>query len=111
MLIASRVPVPYEEDDRDPTIWFLDHSYLENMFRMFKKVNGAITDLPDATNVLVIPCQRQQVAYRPGAAREHIVGWYSTGPRLREADLDITDLMANYCETPLLVICEVQASP
>ncbi len=34
-------PVPYEEDDRDPTIWFLDHSYLENMFRMFKKVNGA----------------------------------------------------------------------
>lgn len=32
--------VPYEEDDRDPTIWFLDHSYLENMFRMFKKVNG-----------------------------------------------------------------------
>ena len=38
------------------------------------------------------------------------MGWYSTGPRLREADLDITDLMANYCETPLLVICEVQAS-
>ena len=38
------------------------------------------------------------------------MGWYSTGPRLREADLDITDLMANYCKTPLLVICEVQAS-
>jgi hypothetical protein len=32
--------VPFEEDDKDPTIWFLDHSYLENMFRMFKKVNG-----------------------------------------------------------------------
>ena len=32
--------MPFEEDDKDPTIWFLDHSYLENMFRMFKKVNG-----------------------------------------------------------------------
>lgn len=32
--------VPFEEDERDPSIWFMDHSYLENMFRMFKKVNG-----------------------------------------------------------------------
>ena len=38
------------------------------------------------------------------------MGWYSTGPRLREADLDITDLMSNYCDMPLLVICEVQVS-
>ena len=39
-----------------------------------------------------------------------MVGWYSTGPRLREADLDITDLMSNYCDMPLLVICEVKVS-
>jgi hypothetical protein len=32
--------VPFEEDDKDASIWFLDHSYLENMFKMFKKVNG-----------------------------------------------------------------------
>lgn len=38
------------------------------------------------------------------------MGWYSTGPRLREADLDITDLLSNYCDTPLLVICEVQVT-
>ena len=37
-----------------------------------------------------------------------MVGWYSTGQRLREADIDITDLLSNYCDTPLLVICEVQ---
>lgn len=43
-----------------------------------------------------------------GTARERVIGWYSTGPRLREADLDITELMTNYCDTPLLVICEVQ---
>jgi hypothetical protein len=34
--------VPFEEDDKDPSIWFLDHSYLEVMFRMFKKVNGEL---------------------------------------------------------------------
>ncbi|KAL4458424.1 hypothetical protein ABPG75_013289 [Micractinium tetrahymenae] len=72
--------VPFEEDDKDPSIWFLDHSYLENMFRMFKKVN----------------------------ARERVIGWYHTGPRLREADIDIHQLIARYCDNPLLVICEVQ---
>ena len=44
------------------------------------------------------------------AAREKIVGWYSTGPRLREADLSITDLMTGFADTPLLVICEVEVS-
>lgn len=42
------------------------------------------------------------------AARENIVGWYSTGPRLREADLDIHALISNYCADPVFVICEVQ---
>jgi 26S proteasome regulatory subunit N8 len=42
------------------------------------------------------------------AAREHVVGWYSTGPRLREADLAIHQLMSNYVTTPVLVICEVE---
>lgn len=78
--VTNSFAVPFEEDDQDPSIWFLDHSYLENMFHMFKKVN----------------------------ARERVVGWYSTGPRLREADIDINQLIANYCETPVLVICEVE---
>lgn len=33
-------PVPFDEDDRDDSVWFLDHDYLENMYGMFKKVNG-----------------------------------------------------------------------
>ena len=37
-----------------------------------------------------------------------MIGWYHTGPRLREADIDIHALMARYCDNPLLVICEVQ---
>ena len=28
------------EDDKDKSVWFLDHDYLENMYGMFKKVNG-----------------------------------------------------------------------
>lgn len=39
-------PVPFDEDDKDDTVWFLDHDYLENMYGMFKKVNGEFSDSP-----------------------------------------------------------------
>jgi len=32
--------VPFEEDDKDASIWFLDHNYHETMFEMFKRING-----------------------------------------------------------------------
>jgi hypothetical protein len=32
--------VPFEEDEKDPSIWFLDHNYHETMFDMFKRING-----------------------------------------------------------------------
>ena len=41
LISLTAAAVPFEEDERDPSIWFLDHSYLENMAAMFKKVNGA----------------------------------------------------------------------
>lgn len=78
--VLGVILVPFEDDAKDPSIWFLDHSYLENIFRMFKKVN----------------------------AKERVVGWYSTGPRIREADLDINELISRFCDDPVLVICEVQ---
>jgi 26S proteasome regulatory subunit N8 len=34
------LPVPFDEDEKDKSVWFLDHDYLENMYAMFKKVNG-----------------------------------------------------------------------
>lgn len=43
--------VPFEEDDRDTKIWFLDHSYLEQMYRMFKKVNGVPPSLVGCASV------------------------------------------------------------
>lgn len=36
----SYFSVPFDEDEKDKSVWFLDHDYLENMYGMFKKVNG-----------------------------------------------------------------------
>lgn len=72
-------PVPFEEDERNQKIWFLDHNYHENMFAMFKKVT----------------------------AREGVVGWYSTGPKLRENDLEIHEVIRRYTPNPVLVIIDV----
>lgn len=34
------VVVPFEEDPKSPTVWFMDHDYLVNMYHMFRKVSG-----------------------------------------------------------------------
>lgn len=72
--------VPFEEDDKDPSVWFLDHNYVESMNDMFKKVN----------------------------AREKLIGWYHSGPKLRASDLEINELFKRYSPNPLLVIIDVQ---
>src|SRR5271168_771386 len=74
------VAVPFEEDDKDPSVWFLDHNYVESMNDMFKKVN----------------------------AREKLIGWYHSGPKLRASDLEINELFKRYTPNPLLVIIDVQ---
>ena len=74
------LPVPFEEDGTDPSVWFLDHNYVESMNDMFKKVN----------------------------AREKLIGWYHSGPKLRASDLEINELFKRYTPNPLLVIIDVQ---
>ena len=54
MDISNSFALPFDEDEKDREVWYLDHEYLEQMYAMFKKVN----------------------------ARERIVGWYHTGPKL-----------------------------
>merc|ERR1712110_900478 len=78
--VTSSYAVPFEEDERDPSIWFLDHSFHEAMFAMFKKVN----------------------------ARERLVGWYSTGPKIRPGDLQIDQLVRRYTSHPVMVIIDVK---
>ena len=76
--IANSFAVPFDEDDKDRDVWFLDHEYLECMYHMFKKVN----------------------------AKERIVGWYHTGPKLHQNDILINDLIRKYCQQSVLVIID-----
>ena len=36
--ITNAFAVPFEEDSRESSIWYLDHNYLEDMYAMFRKV-------------------------------------------------------------------------
>lgn len=74
------ITVPFDEDDKDKSVWFLDHDYLENMYSMFKKVN----------------------------AREKVVGWYHTGPKLHQNDVAINELIRRYCPNSVLVIIDAK---
>ncbi|EFE44118.1 hypothetical protein TRV_01078 [Trichophyton verrucosum HKI 0517] len=78
--VSNSFAVPFEEDDKDPSVWFLDHNFVESMNDMFKKIN----------------------------AREKLIGWYHSGPKLRASDLEINELFKRYNPNPLLVIIDVQ---
>lgn len=36
--VSNVYAVPFEEDPKDPKVWYMDHIYHETMFSMFKKV-------------------------------------------------------------------------
>ena len=38
--VANSFGIPFEEDENDSKMWFLDHNYIDGMYEMFKKVNG-----------------------------------------------------------------------
>lgn len=59
--VSDYLIVPFEEDDKDSSIWFLDHNYLENMFSMFKKINGIDNVLVD-TNAYCYGVQPKSVS-------------------------------------------------
>ena len=48
------VSVPFDEDEKDRAVWFLDHDYMESMYSMFKKVNGRSTPVACQSNRRVI---------------------------------------------------------
>jgi len=78
--VTNSFAVPFEEDENDHNIWFLDHNFHEQMYAMFKKVN----------------------------ASENVVGWYSTGPKLRQNDHEIHQLLKRYTTNPVMVIIDVK---
>lgn len=63
--ISNSFAVPFEEDLNNPSVWFLDHNFLYTMYWMFKKVNS----------------------------NEEIVGFYSSGPKVKENDLKVCSVL------------------
>lgn len=41
-------------------------------------------------------------------AKEKLIGWYHSGPKLRASDLKINELFKRYTPNPLLIIIDVQ---
>ena len=78
--ITNCYALPFEEDPKDKKVWYVDHVYSEQMFEMFQKINK----------------------------REKIVGWYSSGPKIRPHDIEINEVFRKYCEKPVFVIIDVQ---
>ncbi|KAF8231129.1 Mov34-domain-containing protein [Tricholoma matsutake] len=78
--VANSFGIPFEEDEKDPKTWFLDHNYIGAMYDMFFKVN----------------------------ARERMIGWYHTGPKLRASDQEINELFKQFIARPVMVIVDVR---
>ncbi|EDV26030.1 uncharacterized protein TRIADDRAFT_23419 [Trichoplax adhaerens] len=78
--VSNSFAVPFEEEEKNPDIWYLDHDYLENMYAMFKKVN----------------------------AREKVVGWYHTGPKIHSNDISVNEVLKRFVANPVLVIIDAQ---
>ncbi|GMM32438.1 proteasome regulatory particle lid subunit [Martiniozyma asiatica (nom. inval.)] len=80
--VTNSFAIPFEEDPTNENIWFLDHNYIENMMEMFKKIN----------------------------AKEKLIGWYHTGPKVCKNDLKINELFKKFTTRPLLVVVDVNGS-
>jgi 26S proteasome regulatory subunit N8 len=78
--ISNSFAIPFEEDEKNPGVWFLDHNYIESMYEMFKKIN----------------------------AKEKLIGWYHSGPKLRPSDLKINDVFKKYTTDPTLLVVDVK---
>lgn len=78
--VTNCYAVPFEEDTKDKKVWFVDHIYNEIMFEMHQKIN----------------------------CKEIIVGWYSSGPRIRPHDIEINDVFRKYTTHPIFCIIDVQ---
>ena len=80
--IASSFAVPFEEDPKHPNVFFLDHNYVETMLGLLRKVN----------------------------AKEVMVGWYTTGKKLRASDGLISDLLrSRFHPQPVALVVDVDA--
>ena len=77
--VTNCYAVPFEEELNEPDVWFFDHIYHENMFNMMRRINS----------------------------KEKIIGWYSSGPKIKKADIQINEIIRRYNTHPCFVVCNV----
>lgn len=78
--VTNSFAIPFEEDEKNSSVWFLDHNFIESMSEMYKKIN----------------------------AKEKLIGWYHSGPKLKSSDLKINEIFKKYTSNPVLLIVDVQ---
>lgn len=98
MILFEFSSVPFDEEEKEQEVWFLDHEYLENMYTMFRKVNGKDR----------IQVDQRLEYFLIILARERIVGWYHTGPKLHRNDISINELVREYHPDSVLVIIDAK---
>ena len=77
--VTNCYAVPFDEELQEPNVWFFDHIYHETMYNMMRKINS----------------------------KEKIVGWYSTGPSIKKADIDISEKIRKYNTNPIFVVVKL----
>jgi 26S proteasome regulatory subunit N8 len=77
--VTNCYAVPFEEDLQEPDVWFFDHIYHETMYNMMRKINS----------------------------KERIIGWYSSGPAIKKADIEINEILRKYNSNPVFVLIKV----
>jgi 26S proteasome regulatory subunit N8 len=80
--VLQSFAVPFEEDPNDPSIWFVDTNYIDDMYALHRKVT----------------------------LKEKIVGWYTSKSTVSQNDLDIHHLMRRYNPNPVFITTDVGAS-
>lgn len=53
-------------------------------------------------------CRHQYTNLISWIAKEKLIGWYHSGPKLRSSDLEINELFKRYTPNPVLVIVDVK---
>lgn len=80
------------------------------MYGMFKKVNGKDLCYIVCTNSVGFTCNMNSdcdiLCWL--VAREKVVGWYHTGPKLHQNDVAINELIRRYCPNSVLVIIDAK---
>lgn len=95
--------MPFKEDGKDPCGGFFYHKHHRSMLQLFHGINGTSeTCCFDFLYVYFATMFLTKILFF-----SDMVGWYSTGPELRDNDLDVHAQFCHYAPYPVLVVINV----